>query len=35
MYKYLTVEQLEKIYAELRVCCTCDGDHKIVYGEME
>lgn len=35
MYKYLTVEQLEQIYAELRVCCVCSGDYKLVYGELE
>ena len=35
MYKYLTVEQLERIYAGLRVCCVCSGDCKLVYGELE
>ena len=35
MYKYMTVEQLEQIYAELRVCCVCSGDYKLVYGELE
>ena len=35
MYKYLTVEQLEQIYAELRVCRICSGDYKLVYGELE
>lgn len=35
MYKYLTVETLEQIYAELRVCCVCSGDYKLVYGELE
>lgn len=35
MYKYLTVEQLEQIYAELRVCCVCGGDNAHVYGELE
>lgn len=35
MHKYLTVEQLEQIYAELRVCCACSGDYKLVHGELE
>lgn len=35
MYKYLTVEKLEQLYAELRVCCVCNGDNEHVYGELE
>ena len=35
MYKYLTVERLEQIYAESRVCSVYDGDYKLVYGELE
>lgn len=35
MNKYLTVEQLEQIYAGLRVCCICSGDYKLVYSELE
>lgn len=35
MYKYLTVEKLEQIYAELRVCSVCNGDNEHVYGELE
>lgn len=32
MYKYLTVEKPEQLYAELRVC---SGDNEHVYGELE
>lgn len=35
MYKYLTVERLEQLYAELRVCSVCNGDSEHVYGELE
>lgn len=35
MYKYLTVEKLEQLYAELRVCSVCSGDDEHVYGELE
>nr|UVM94021.1 MAG: hypothetical protein [Bacteriophage sp.]UVX79921.1 MAG: hypothetical protein [Bacteriophage sp.] len=35
MYKYLTVEKLEQLYAELRVCGVCSGDNEHVYGELE
>lgn len=35
MYKYLTVERLEQLYAELQVCGVCDGDNEHVYGELE
>ena len=35
MYKYLTVERLEQLYAELRVCRACSGDNEHVYGELE
>lgn len=35
MYKYLTVEKLEQIYAELRVCSVCNGGNEHVYGELE
>lgn len=35
MYKYLTVEQLEQLYAEWKVCCVYSGDYKLVYGELE
>lgn len=35
MYKYLTVERLEQLYAELRVYGVCNGDNEHVYGELE
>lgn len=35
MYRYLTVEKLEQLYAELRVCSICNGDNEHVYGELE
>lgn len=35
MYKYLTVERLEQLYAELRVCGVCSGDNEHVYVELE
>lgn len=35
MYKYLAVEKMEQLYAELRVCCVCDGDNERVYDELE
>lgn len=35
MYKYLTVEKLVRLYAELRVRCVCDGDNEHVYAELE
>lgn len=35
MYKYLTVEKLEQLYAELRVCSVSNGDSEHVYGELE
>jgi hypothetical protein len=35
MYKYLMVEKLEQLYAELRVCSVCSGDNEHAYGEPE
>ena len=35
MYKYMTVERLEQLYAELRVCGVCNGDNEHVYGGLE